>query len=596
MGRAGLAALDFLGYPVRMEKKPSPALDSLAAAALPDQPGMGLDSVVNHKTGVGTRRDKSTGAWFLPEPLTVAQARDVYLGSDIARKVVDLPAEEMTRAGFNVRVSDDSKTGEAITSALSDLGVELTMRQAVLKRRAFGGALVMINVTDGNTDPSQPVNEARLESIDSLTVFEPGEAAAYSYVGNPAAKGYGTPEYWSINPRLVSTSSLAAMNFLRVHPSRCIVLSGPILSRFDTNSNQGFGSSVLDHLWRIIARFDQNYASAGALIDDFAQAIFKIKGLYNSMVQNGGADVKKRLELMDMYRSMLRGVALDADHEDFERKPTPIAGLSDLLEAFTLRMAGASNIPHTVLMGKSPSGLAASGDNDTRMWYDEIAKLQKLELQPGLIYLTRLLMLSKRGPTKGVLADDWSIQFSPLWQPSENDKANTRKTMADADAVYLANGVVDSSEVRESRFGGDEYSIETQIDNDSGEANDSDLEASEGVTTIGPDGTPIMVKPGAVGGLVVGAPGAGVSLQDTALNGMQVTSMIEIVTSVLKGQISRESGRAILTRAFHVRPEEAEAILGPTDFEPDLVEEAKLEAAKNPAPVAQVKPPVKPIL
>jgi hypothetical protein len=60
--------------------------------------------------------------------------------------------------------------------------------------------------------------------------------------------------------------------------------------------------------------------------------------------------------------------------------------------------------------------------------------------------------------------------------------------------------------------------------------------------------------------------------------------MVGVVTAVVKGEISRASGIAILIRAFRVTAEEANAIVGPEDFEaePDPIALAKAEAIKNP--------------
>lgn len=50
---------------------------------------------------------------------------------------------------------------------------------------------------------------------------------------------------------------------------------------------------------------------------------------------------------------------------------------------------------------------------------------------------------------------------------------------------------------------------------------------------------------------------------DTALNGAQVTAMIEVVTQVALGQIPRESAVQIMQQAFLISEEEANKLLGP---------------------------------
>jgi phage-related protein (TIGR01555 family) len=506
----------------------------------------------------------------------------------MAAKIVDLPAEEMTRAGISIRSPEDLETGDELVKEHKRLKTANRLKDAVSKTRCMGGAIILINVTDGVTDPRQPINEAGLQSVDSLTVFEPGEAQVFEWIANPTAEDYGLPASYQINPRVVGMEATRLLQ--GVHHSRVIRFSGPMISRDLLNSNHGFGLSVLDHVWEVLSRFDQNYASAGALIDDFSQAVFKIKGLYKSMSTNGGADIKKRLELMDAYRSMLRGIALDADGEEFDRKPTPMTGLSDVIDRFAHRLAAAVNWPLTVLMGKSPSGLAATGDNDTLMWYDQIKRDQVSQLQPAYERLNRLLMLAKKGPTSGKEVEGLTIEFNPLWQPSQAEQATTHLAQAQADQIYLQAGALDVEELRKSRWGGASYSVNTQIEDEDSEDDSDDLNELEGTTRIDPEtGLPVQVKPGETQPVPQpGAPGikpaGGLTPADTAMNGVQVTSMVGVVTAVVKGEISRASGIAILIRAFRVTAEEANAIVGPEDFEaePDPIALAKAEAIKNP--------------
>src|SRR5690606_16709351 len=56
---------------------------------------------------------------------------------------------------------------------------------------------------------------------------------------------------------------------------------------------------------------------------------------------------------------------------------------------------------------------------------------------------------------------------------------------------------------------------------------------------------------------------------DTALNGAQIQSLLELVQSYLRGEVSRESAKALMLVAFPtIDAQEAEGILGPKDFKP----------------------------
>ena len=118
----------------------------------------------------------------------------------------------------------------------------------------------------------------------------------------------------------------------------------------------------------------------------------------------------------------------------------------------------------TILMGRSPGGLNATGDAEIRIYYDGIADSQDADMLDPLNRLMNLAMLAKEGPTGGIVEEDWFIEFNPLWQPTEAETVETRNKQADTDVNYISSGVVTPEEIAISRFGGEEYSIETEID------------------------------------------------------------------------------------------------------------------------------------
>lgn len=92
--------------------------------------------------------------------------------------------------------------------------------------------------------------------------------------------------------------------------------------------------------------------------------------------------------------------------------------------------------------------------------------------------------------------------------------------------------------------------------------------ASEGDTSLNED-------PRAAHGNI----GAGQDIQSQLPNGAQITAGAAIVAQVTKGEISRQSGRAMLIQFFGVSPDIADAMLGPEGFE------------AKPAPIKQAAPP-----
>ncbi len=124
-------------------------------------------------------------------------------------------------------------------------------------------------------------------------------------------------------------------------------------------------------------------------------------------------------------------------------------------------------MPLSKLFGQSATGLNATGEGDARNWYDAVAAYQTERVRPAYERLLKLLFASKSGPTKGIEPENWALKFPPLWQPTAKEQAETRKIIAETDEINYNLGMASSDELRNSRFGGEEYSPETEIDTSS---------------------------------------------------------------------------------------------------------------------------------
>ncbi len=93
-------------------------------------------------------------------------------------------------------------------------------------------------------------------------------------------------------------------------------------------------------------------------------------------------------------------------------------------------------VPVTRLLGQSLAGLSATGDSDTRNYYDMIAARQELDLRPQLERLDRLILASE-----GLDPDAVSFAFRPLWQMDASTAATVALTKAQATQIYAGLGL-----------------------------------------------------------------------------------------------------------------------------------------------------------
>ncbi len=187
-----------------------------------------------------------------------------------------------------------------------------------------------------------------------------------------------------------------------------------------------------------------------------------MKNLANLLAQGKIDEVKMRALMTEYTRSVVRAVMIDSE-EEYSRETTNVAGLPELADRISSRLAAAANMPLTLMMGQSPKGLGNEGDSDLEWWYNQIGGMQ-VEDTEKVERLCELVMLSKDGPTGGQVIQDYSIEWRPLFQPTDESTANARFLQSQTDEKYVTMGALSADDVATSRFGGEKYSFETAVD------------------------------------------------------------------------------------------------------------------------------------
>ncbi len=509
-------------------------------------------------TGYGVPgKDKRQSAFVTFDAITDVEAADMWRSDDIAARIIEVIPNECLRQGFKLNCGDKemSEDFHALSEELNVLAMYMLGKKY---ERAYGGSAIFPIINDQQEDLSQPLNWKRIPEVKHLTLFEPRELQPYSYYDDPLKPSFGEPKTFTVNP--VSRGGATAMSGYEIHESRLIIFPGIRVSRAHQSTSHGWGDSVLCRVYQIVRDYGISWAAAAALLHEFSQASFKIKGLAQLLASDKDEVIKTRIRAVELSRSVINAVMMDSE-EEFERKTTNIAGMPDLLDRFATRVAAAADMPVTLLMGQSPAGLNATGESDIRFFYDRVKVVQKLGIQPQLEKLMLMLMRSHGGPTKGKEPDNWSVEFNPLWQPTESEVATTRKVVADTDAVLISSGIASAEQIARARYGGDTYSMEFALDEKELKALEPDKEAGELDAEAAALNGEAPVAAGA-------APADAGNVAASAMNGAQVSSLMSVVEKVGTKAISRESGIGILKVAFRLSESEANAILGPENFEP----------------------------
>ena len=98
---------------------------------------------------VGTKGDRSAYTRAVtPRLLQYTELEGLYEGDGFARRIIDLPAEEMVRAGYDIEgVEDDSDVRAELENICAMEKLCDAMRWASL----YGGSIVVMLINDGGT-------------------------------------------------------------------------------------------------------------------------------------------------------------------------------------------------------------------------------------------------------------------------------------------------------------------------------------------------------------------------------------------------------------------------------------------------------------
>lgn len=416
------------------------------------------DGWANIFTGMGySQRDKR-----LSTKVSLAQRFDcdtlteLYRGDGIGKRIVDIPAKDMVREWFNVLGDTDG----LINNDLKKIYAPKQILKALKWSRLYGGSLAVLFVNDGQ-DLDMEVNKNNIKAIEGIEVFDRwevtwGHADLYQNTRN---QKYGLPELYTVTNS--STGSI-----FKVHESRVLRFDGEELPNRAKRDNQGWGDSVITAVYDRLRGLNDSYASIEVILQEFIIGILSIDNLQSLIGTDGGSQaVQKRLQLLDMSRHILNSYLIDSK-ESFDRvSSSGTQGMATLIDKLELALCGISGIPKIKLFPEQTKGLGGEASGNLRLYYDDIKADQELILEPEIRKLIEYIQISKEGPFRGVRLDDWGIEFCSLWQPTEKEKAETRKITAETDDIYNQIGL-SSDVILESRFGGEKYSMETVLPDD----------------------------------------------------------------------------------------------------------------------------------
>lgn len=368
------------------------------------------------------------------------------------RHAAEIWAEHAVRKWIKFVGGNDAKR-KAIEEEFTRLNVRETIQRWALQDHSFGRGQIFLDFDDADrtaelakplTMTAAKINKNR--PLQRLTIVEPMWSAPGTYAtSNPLRADFYKPVQWFVYGR-------------RVHASRFLTITSRPVSDM-LKPAYAFGGLSLTQMMK---PYVDNWLRARQAVSDMlnSYSVMVLATDMSSLMGGGpGADLFNRIDLFNQLRDNRGSMAIDKDNETLTNVAVPLSGLAELLAQAQEQLASVSRIPLSIYLQITPTGLNATSDGETRNFYADVHAYQEKNFRPGLQTILECTQLSLFGEIDPTL----KFEFLPLWELSETDKAQVRKSDAEVDTGYVNAGIVSAEEVRE-RLSNDEESIYHGVD------------------------------------------------------------------------------------------------------------------------------------
>jgi phage-related protein (TIGR01555 family) len=391
-----------------------------------------FDSLANEQTGMGIAGYDATVALQYTPPtfLTQYQAENAFLNSFIIGRFIELPAMHMTREWRTIKIEgDENVLVDAIENAEIALNVKQNLTDAIMWGDLYGGALVVMGLDGDALDQPLDVTRVQKGQLTSLTVIDRWQVTpSQEFILDPLDANFRYPQHYIINTQ--------SIGIVPIHASRCLRFDGCRLPRLAWMRNGRWHGSTVQRVLEPIKGFEASIKASSKAMQEGAVDVYAIENLYERMTDSSGQSiVRNRVKMAADLKSIYRAVVIDMK-DDLRRQPINVSGYDVLLEKHQDVVCGATEMPATLLFGRPPAGMNATGEADFRNWYDTLSIKQEFKLRPLLNQLDQVLVRS----TLGYWPENYSFDFKPLWQVTDDEAATIDLKRAQTRHFYMTDG------------------------------------------------------------------------------------------------------------------------------------------------------------
>jgi phage-related protein (TIGR01555 family) len=378
----------------------------------------------NPVSGAGGMNDKSSWFQFVPmwlnDPNTI---ENVCVQSWLAERFINMPVDDMFA---QPRVYDD----DVFRSEIDRLGIDRIAADAMKLGRKFGTGFFWLITKEAKTDTPLNINSIRKGDIVNCVAIDRNDVTVVTKTRSIMSDNFGKPEIYSLY--------ISEFGRVDVHYTRLFRFDGKTPETINgwRQYEQDWGVSELASAMQEVFNDSSVTNAITQLIQEASIPVHKVDGLTEIMTRGKCAadeqNVDDIMKAVSLHKSIYNTIFMDGE-DSFERESVNFSNIPDLMDRFEERFAMSSGISTTRFLGKSASGLNATGEGDQRNDSKSTRIRQRSQLEPFYRWVDPIIARSA-----GVSVPEYT--FPPLFEMSEKEMSDVDLNRAKSAKLMVDNG------------------------------------------------------------------------------------------------------------------------------------------------------------
>lgn len=384
----------------------------------------------------------------ISDPLAMWFASQGFIGHQLAAtvaqhwlvlKACQMPAKDAVRNGWKFA---DVGTDEEVVRELDDkIDITKQLIEFITKGRIFGVRIALPVVEyDDDTAYEKPFNPDGVKpgSFKGWVQVDPYWCVPGSPGTQPDKPGFYEPQYWTISGR-------------KYHKSHLVIYRHGELADILKPAYLYGGIPLPQQIMERVYGAERTANEAPLLTLTKRTNIYKTD-LAEAMA-NFGALQQKAKQMVEFWSNYGMRV-IDKEGDEVQQFDTALADLDSVIMTQYQLVAAVAEVPATKLLGTSPKGFNATGEHESRSYWE---MLQSLQANDMARFLTRHYLLVAK--SLQIEPERLRYEWNPVSTPSYIDMANAKAVLRQAGVALVQAGVIDATQEAErlAREDGGDY-------------------------------------------------------------------------------------------------------------------------------------------